>query len=279
MASADYKKWNLRAFTLLELLVVISIIAMLMAVTMPSLNKAREAGKKAVCLSNVKQLTIAWLLYAHNNNDKMCAADTDWNGTQPWDGTLYMLGEGFFWVSDGAGFPDNPYPGTELSITNGILWPYLEHLDIYKCTSYHRPFARSYGISHAMGSIHEKNGERNFHTLSEISMPAKKMVFVDFNPPIRDFDGYIPNVGPGGSIEFINTFSKTWSFMSREATARHNNGHNLSFADSHVEYWKWKDPRSRKLIDGTVGAEESSVNNEDLERLYEAMKGSRDKQF
>ena len=53
-----------KAFTLIELLVVIAIIALLMAILMPTLRRAREQGQRAVCLSNLKQLTLAWIMYA-----------------------------------------------------------------------------------------------------------------------------------------------------------------------------------------------------------------------
>jgi prepilin-type N-terminal cleavage/methylation domain-containing protein len=53
-----------RGFTLIELLVVIAIIAVLMAILLPALNRVKEQGKRAVCLSNLRQLTMAWIMYA-----------------------------------------------------------------------------------------------------------------------------------------------------------------------------------------------------------------------
>ncbi|MHC4070527.1 MAG: type II secretion system protein [Planctomycetota bacterium] len=55
-----------KAFTLIELLVVIAVIAVLMALLLPSLKAAREQGKRAVCLNNLKQLSVAWMLYSDN---------------------------------------------------------------------------------------------------------------------------------------------------------------------------------------------------------------------
>jgi len=69
-------------FTLVELLVVISIIAVLLAILVPSLQKARESAAKTTCLSNEKQLTLSWLTYAQENNNKIV-----YGGTLPVDGS------------------------------------------------------------------------------------------------------------------------------------------------------------------------------------------------
>ncbi|MHC4353859.1 MAG: type II secretion system protein, partial [Planctomycetota bacterium] len=73
-----------RAFTLIELLVVIAIIAILMAVLMPALNRARLQGKRAACMGNLKQLTLAWIMYADENDDKIPVANPNSTGWVEW---------------------------------------------------------------------------------------------------------------------------------------------------------------------------------------------------
>jgi len=267
------------AFTLLELLVVISIISMLMSIILPSLNRAREAGKRAVCLSNARQLTFAWTIYASANNDKMCASDTCWNGPQPWPEN-FISGNNH-WVSDGPGLPFNDFCGTETSIQKGVLWPYLEQLDIYKCGSDTSGFVRSYGISHAMGAIYNHNLEWNFYRTGEITMPSQKMVFIDIElSPYRTSQGEMNGCDADGSVETINTYSNTWDGNLGDLTYRHNNGCNMSFADGHVKHWKWMDNRTMEIMDDNLKKlEEYSIDNPDLTRLLPLIRGVRDRQF
>ncbi len=69
-------------FTLIELLVVIAVIAILMSILMPALQRAREQGKRSICLGNLKNLTLAWIMYADDNDDKLVNGASGEYGTE-----------------------------------------------------------------------------------------------------------------------------------------------------------------------------------------------------
>lgn len=69
MANHRHKE-KIVGFTLIELLVVIAIISLLVAVLLPSLNRAKELAKRVICLNNVKQLLLGTILYCEENNQK-----------------------------------------------------------------------------------------------------------------------------------------------------------------------------------------------------------------
>ena len=244
-------------FTLVELLVVISIISMLMSIMLPGLSRARELAKRVDCLSNLRQLTLAWYFYANDNDDRLCSPDTYWNTTA---GSSY-------WVADGPPLPSNNVGGTETAIERGILWADTGRTpDLYKCKSDASGLLRSYSISNTMGG-YAHPGVRPFYTL-DVSGSSRKIVFID----AASITGWID-----GSFRPIDVSSTTprWRIENgHNITARHTDGCNMSFADHHCEYWKWKDPRTVELANWEIDdPADASGNNRDLERMVEALEG------
>ena len=142
-----------KGFTLIELLVVIAIIALLLAIIMPGLKKAKETAAKVVCASHVRQLTMAWILYADENDSELVGAS---------------VGFAYAWV---GATPED-----------GMLWPYVESWGSYKCPAGIEGHEVHYSISDSMNAsitgdsslLRIKNVKR-----SDIEMPSERMVFID----------------------------------------------------------------------------------------------------
>jgi prepilin-type N-terminal cleavage/methylation domain-containing protein/prepilin-type processing-associated H-X9-DG protein len=247
-----YLKSNI-GFTLIELLVVIAIIAILAALLLPALARAKDQGKQTQCLSNMKQLQLCYQMYVGDNNDCVPL-----NGPSPTPGS----------GSGNGGLPNSWIDGNAQSdpavpwIQEGVLWPYNKSLAIYVCpaltrtvtlppnpatgnwTSYEAPQARTVSINYPMGGFTAADagnssvggllatGVYGIRKYSQIIPPkpgiAQMIVFVDENEYSVD-DGDFAMYPAGSGI------NEWWNLPG----SRHTKGTTWSFADGHAEYWRW----------------------------------------
>jgi prepilin-type processing-associated H-X9-DG protein len=217
--------------TLIELLVVIAIIALLAALLLPVLGRAKAKGKQVACLDNVAQLHLAFQMYAADNGGKL-----------PQNISLVEVLPSGFSNSWAYGNMKNIADATNLGlIEEGELYPYLSQTAVYHCpadttTSDGRPRARSYAMNAWIGSAemeadYQEKEYRFFLKESDIAAvaPASLFVFIDEHP-MTLADGW-----------FEVTMNDATPFIRFPAT-RHQNAYNLSFADGHVETYHLRNP-------------------------------------
>jgi len=195
-----------RGFTLIELLVVIAIIAILAAILFPVFARAREKARQTSCLSNMKQLGLAWQMYTQDYDEVVCPA---WISFVPWPGSVSSWNDGANW----------PY----------LLMPYVKNAQIFNCPSapvanrayegaarYHTSTGGcSYGQNPSLGYFHSNGTNVEWPmSLAQITAPSE-----------------VPIHGDNGKS---NPF--WWHTVASYLPAdRHNEQINVSFADGHAK--------------------------------------------
>jgi prepilin-type N-terminal cleavage/methylation domain-containing protein/prepilin-type processing-associated H-X9-DG protein len=234
------------AFTLVELLVVILVIAILAALLLPALGRAKGEAQRANCMSNLKQLQLCWIMYADDYAGVLCP--NDWIATGA--GQVFSDMQQISWCLGNARTDT-----TTSNIQAGLLYHYDTQPSIYHCPSDMSKIqnasgtllpqlrTRSYNMSQSANgypllidptSGYYAGGEQPcFAKLSLITNPAPSQlfVFIDENENILEDDQF--------GYPMINQGQGYWWDMPSN---RHNQGGDLSFADGHVEYWRWKSP-------------------------------------
>jgi prepilin-type N-terminal cleavage/methylation domain-containing protein len=259
-----------RGFTLIELLVVIAIIAILAALLLPSLSKAKTQSQGIDCMNNGSQLIKAWTMYASDNNDKCVnnfgIAQTDYDVSHGLNNVANT------WCVDvmdwNGGLQGEQNTNTAL-LQRGLLGSYMGNsVAAYKCpadtflsgaqiSSGYQERLRSYSMNDFLGLFSDcptcgdggpnsgtdytYGGKNQFNTswpqylkLASIPQPANIYVFLDEHPCSIN-DGYFDDGGQSAPAD-----PTPWDNPGSDAPASYHNGAcGFSFSDGHSEIHKW----------------------------------------
>ncbi len=270
-----------KAFTLIELLVVIAIIALLLAIIVPSLSAVKEYASILNCLSSQKNISLAYIMYTGDNDDKFCSGNVnDDPDVEPDDNPNDDI-KTVSWVRapivyNGTGYwtrATDPQLNIETrrnGLREGAIFPYLEDVTVFHCLGDKRlrKGAARYFTDSSPDPLNVYQIYRSY------GMPDFYMAGNDNNQSMNDADEYLlTNIrAPGSKLLFVEDNYDKWyntdGWSYRPNTMEywdplgnyHNRSCTFSFVDGHGEHYKWRDARSDFFMGDREGAKNGANN-------------------
>ena len=220
-------------FTLIELLIVIAIIAILAGMLLPALNKARESGRSASCMNNLKSITGTALLYAGDNHDFMPPASGNaGDGStwvcprEPWISSDFVH---CFWVYTTSRYAGEQWTGGQAPAK--IYQCPSEPDEIYRHTNHPDIPVSNYGYYQRLGAPTSWSADNVMRKLTRNRAPSRTGIITDLKAKSCDRTTFM-------------RLGTTDDFMSASFgyAPRHSSGSNVGFADGHVAHLNYHAP-------------------------------------
>jgi prepilin-type N-terminal cleavage/methylation domain-containing protein len=233
------------AFTLIELLVVIAIIAILAAILFPVFAQAKKAAKKTSCLSNIKQLALAEVMYSNDFNDTSPAngeglvaqpITAAWTPLEPWTGLNGVDFAGTNWgYGGGANAPLGFMDPNAAQNWGEELYPYIKSMDMYVCISAPNDTGAGFApvtTSGAGKTSYVFNGCGSNKSLTAVSKPADFITFQGRATTVREAV-CLPRMSAfSDGTTKANDSDDSWIGFT------HDYGDNYALSDGHAKFYK-----------------------------------------